>query len=515
MFGRYRLIRRLGTGGMAEVYEAVAERPGGFTQRCVVKRVLPQLAQDPDLVKMFVTEARVNAQLQHPNIVQIIDFGEVDGELFLAMEYVEGVDVLDVLRRSEEKKMRMPVAVSCYLVSEVAAALDYAHRRTDAEGRPLEIVHRDVTPSNIMLTNGGTVKLLDFGIAKVASHVRDERTRTGSLKGKVGYMSPEQAEGEDIDHRSDIFSLGVVLHESLTIQRVFRGRDDFETLRLIREANPPPPSVLRDGVPPEIDRIVLRMLQRRPEDRFESCEELLDALQPVVHALHADERMARAFITNLSESDERTVVTPIFDHPSQRNAGSADAVPKVIESTANLTSGQMEQLPTGRHVVRTRPRWAGPLLVLAALGGIAGFAIFAQRAHERSGAALEPAVIHVPASDLVPPPSPPPVVVTQLPAAPRPVDPQPVVVPVRRPKISLEVVGTDGAEVFEDERLVGTVPFTIELDPKDGPRELTAYKPGFVETTREVAGDANARLEIRLSRKHRHGAGQIKNPYDR
>jgi len=537
VFGRYRLVRLLGTGGMAEVYEAVAERPGGFSQRCVVKRVLPQLAQDPTLVKMFVTEARVNAQLQHPNIVQIIDFGEVEGEPFLAMEYIEGVDVLDILRRSQQKKVAIPLALCCYLVSEVAAALDYAHRRTDGEGRPLEIVHRDVTPSNIMVTNAGTVKLLDFGIAKVASHARDERTRTGSFKGKIGYMSPEQAEGEEIDARSDIFSLGILFHESLTLQRVFRGRDDFQTLRLIRDAAAPPPSVLRPDVPPEIDQLVMRMLKRQPVERFSSCEELLEALSPIVHSLHADARMARAFVASVAPGGDDTMMLPV-NTPSPTTRPPSGAVPVKVESTFNLTSGQLESLPTGRYLLRGRSRWAGIALGLAAVGGVAAFATSATCSHQRTALVLDPvaasslpsAAEALPAPTLAPAPAPPAPTPAAAPepevaeapapapvALPSPPEVAPRPLPVERPKVALQIVGTDGAEVFdEDDRLMGTMPLTLELDKRKSPRELTVRKSGYVETTREVAGNTSARLEIRLARKHKSAAkaGQIKDPYD-
>ncbi len=205
-FGRYRLIERIGAGGMAIVYRAIADGPEGFARSFVIKRLLPELSRDPNFARMIVSEARLSALLQHPNIVQVFELGQVGDESYIAMEYVDGIDLVMLIKACLKKQAPLPVAAACYIVSEVATALAYAHELCDDGGQSLGIVHRDVTPSNIMVTMTGGVKLLDFGIAKAASAVQEERTRTGSLKGKISYLSPEQAEGYKVDRRSDIFA---------------------------------------------------------------------------------------------------------------------------------------------------------------------------------------------------------------------------------------------------------------------------------------------------------------------
>jgi len=267
-FGRYRLEEQLGEGGMAVVFRAVVDGPEGFARQVVVKRILPHLSRNPKFVKMFLAEAKLCALLHHPAIVQVHDLGEVGGDYFLAMEYVDGLDLSNVLRHATETERAMPQGVACFVALTLAEALAYAHALTSKEGKPLEIVHRDVSPSNIMVTAQGGVKLLDFGIARVAGHARDENTRTGTLKGKISYMSPEQADGrKDIDRRSDVFALGIVLWECLTSQRLFRGDTDMETLALIRECKVWPPSSVRPEIDPALDAIVLKMLARTPESR--------------------------------------------------------------------------------------------------------------------------------------------------------------------------------------------------------------------------------------------------------
>jgi len=225
-FGRFRLLDELGRGGMAVVFRAVVDGPKGFARSMVLKRILRDCAQDPAFVNMLASEARLSALLRHPNIVQVHEFGEVDGELYLAMDLVEGTDLVGLLRACRKRKLRPPPGVVCYLVAELASALAYAHSLTDEEGRRLEIVHRDVSPANVMVTSLGMVKLLDFGIAKAARHMRTEQTRTGIFKGKLSYLSPEQADGRLLDRRSDVFSLGIVFYEYRPLSRSLAGNVD-------------------------------------------------------------------------------------------------------------------------------------------------------------------------------------------------------------------------------------------------------------------------------------------------
>jgi serine/threonine protein kinase/TolB-like protein len=303
-FGRYRLVGQLGEGGMAVVHRAVVQGPEGFERQVVVKRILPELARYPEFTKMLLAEARLCGLLHHPGIVQVNEVGEVDGQYYLAMEYVDGVDLATVMKRSSELGRPMPEGLACFVAAELADALAYAHALTGSDGRPLEIVHRDVSPSNVMLTRQGGVKLLDFGIAKAKSQVRDERTRTGTLKGKLSYMSPEQADGLPIDRRSDLFALGIVLYECLTVERLFRGGDDLETLRKVREAKVWPPSSVRPELSPDVDAVVVKLLARLPEARYQTGADAAAALRPIAHKHQADASAVRAFLESLGPLGE-------------------------------------------------------------------------------------------------------------------------------------------------------------------------------------------------------------------
>jgi serine/threonine-protein kinase len=209
VLGRYKLLERLGAGGMAIVYRALAQSPDGSNREVVIKRVLPELSRDKEFSSMLVAEARLSSRLHHPNIVEVYELGKVGDEFYLSMELVDGFDLVRLLNTCLKAKKPLPVELSCHIAVKMAEALAYAHDLKDIENKPLAIVHRDVTPSNVMVNKKGEVKLLDFGVAKAADRVQNERTRTGTLKGKVNYLSPESAEGLPVDRRTDIFSLGI------------------------------------------------------------------------------------------------------------------------------------------------------------------------------------------------------------------------------------------------------------------------------------------------------------------
>jgi serine/threonine protein kinase len=290
-FGRYVLLDRIGMGGMAEVYRAVMPGAEGFRRTFVVKRILGQLSQSESFVEMFVREARICGMLNHPNIVQVYDFGNVDGSYFLAMEYVRGRDLQAVLRRIRQSQIPLPVPVAAYVAREVAECLGYAHALTGDNGKPLNVIHRDVSPSNIMCLSAGGVKLLDFGIAKTLGDDPTDRTERGAFKGKLSYMAPERIKREPIDGRSDLFSLGVVLWEMLAGRRLFRGNADADTLKNVLEAEVPLPSSLRADVPPELDTIVMRALARDPGDRYLTGQAMAEDLEEVLHATKHNSKM--------------------------------------------------------------------------------------------------------------------------------------------------------------------------------------------------------------------------------
>ncbi|HWE29549.1 MAG TPA: serine/threonine-protein kinase, partial [Polyangia bacterium] len=295
---------------MAVVYRAVVDGPRGFRRDVVIKRMLTEYAEDPQFINMMASEARLCALLRHPNIVQVSEFGEVEGEYYIAMELVDGSDLNGVMKRCRQAQRVPPVEAIAFIVSEVAGALGYAHALCDEAGQPLSIVHRDISPSNIMVTPAGIVKLLDFGIAKAATHLHAERTRTGTIKGKLSYMSPEQALGEPLDGRSDLFALGTVFYECLTSSRLFKGENDAETLTRICKQEIAPPSTYAPGIPADLDAVVLKMLARPRDERFQTGDEVVAALQPILARIGSDARALARFLATVAAPARPTGTGP-------------------------------------------------------------------------------------------------------------------------------------------------------------------------------------------------------------
>ena len=265
-YGNYQLLKRLATGGMAQIYLARSKGPKASNQLVVVKRILPHLGENKEFVQMFLDEAKIAARLAHPNIVAIYDLGAQDDSFFIAMEYIHGVDVRRMSKRAGGMGFELPVALACRIIIDSCAGLDYAHKKTDPGGKPLNIVHRDVSPQNILVSFKGEVKVVDFGIAKAADQATV--TRSGVLKGKYSYMSPEQAGAKKVDCRSDVFALGVVLYELLTSTRLFKRSSDMQTLAAVAECNVTPPSQVNPRVPPDLDPIILKALAKDPDQRY-------------------------------------------------------------------------------------------------------------------------------------------------------------------------------------------------------------------------------------------------------
>lgn len=272
----YKTLRRLGTGGMAEVFLARQEGVAGFRRLAVVKRLLPQFSSMSSVAEMLLDEARIAAQLTHPNIVQIYELGQEEDQYFIAMEYVDGCDLATLARIERRRKSRVPMRLVLRVVAEAAQGLDYAHRQAGFDGRPLNLVHRDVSPHNILCSREGAVKVTDFGIAKAVGKV--QVTEVGVVKGKVHYMSPEQYTGDEVDKRSDVFSLGVVLYQ-LTTGRLPRvTRSGQVNMRQVAEGIIPRPSELRPDYPAALERIVMCALAHAPGDRYQDCAGLRDDL---------------------------------------------------------------------------------------------------------------------------------------------------------------------------------------------------------------------------------------------
>jgi serine/threonine protein kinase len=275
-FGRYVLLRRIAVGGMAEIYRAIAFGSEGFRKPVAIKRLLPFLSENSEYVEMFIREARLAAMLNHANIVQLYDFGRIEGRLYISMEYVHGKDLAELIDRVREESYTVPAELACHLLIQVLEGLRYAHTtHSDTVGKA-GLIHRDVTPPNIMISFSGEVKIADFGIAKFPREKTSEGT---TLKGKLSYMSPEQAQGLPLDHRSDLFSLAICVIELMTLKHVFDGRNDFDVLNRIREVKFTPPREINPAIPEQLEAILLKALERDPEDRYQNADEFYAAVE--------------------------------------------------------------------------------------------------------------------------------------------------------------------------------------------------------------------------------------------
>jgi serine/threonine protein kinase len=273
---RYRIIRRIEAGGMAEVFLGEACGVEGFKKRVAIKRVLPHLAQNDNFIQMFLDEARLSARLSHANIVSVFDIVAVDDTYLLVMDFVDGANLKRVLESQQRRRAAFPLAEAIYICTEACNGLSYAHGLRDESGRPLSIVHRDVSPPNLLLTKLGEVKIADFGLAKAGTQIR--RTDPGVIKGKYSYLSPEAANGLDVDARADIFSLGIVMWEMLAGRRLFLGETDYDTVKRVQQAQIPRLTPLNPHVDDEFEAILLKALARDRGDRFQTAEEFGDAL---------------------------------------------------------------------------------------------------------------------------------------------------------------------------------------------------------------------------------------------
>jgi TonB family protein len=279
-FGQYVIEEHIATGGMADVYKARMMGMEGFQKTVAIKRILANLTDSDEFVRMFIDEAKLAAQLNHNNIIHIYDLGKVDRSHYIAMEYIEGHDLRSILEKCRERDVKMPIQLALHITNLLASALEYAHKKQDFDNRALGLVHRDVSPQNVLISFDGDIKLCDFGIAKAAS--KASQTRAGALKGKLQYMSPEQAWGKDIDHRSDIFSLGLVLFEMLTNEKVFSGTSELSVLEQVRDPIITAPSMKNAEVDSEVDRVIFLALNAEREERYQSAEDLKRDLEKVM-----------------------------------------------------------------------------------------------------------------------------------------------------------------------------------------------------------------------------------------
>ena len=304
-FGRYYLIDKMAIGGMAEVFNAMAFGIHGFEMPLVIKRILPHLSANQRFVDMFVVEAKIYVALQHQNIVQIYDFHKFQEQYFIALEFVEGRDLKTLMSRCKERQYSIPTPLALFIAHQICHGLEYAHTRTDDEGDNLGLVHRDLSPANILLSYTGEVKIADFGIAKAKKHA--EITNSGVLKGKYRYMSPEQAHGDAIDHRSDIFAVGILLYELLTGQPLFTADNDKALLDAVKKCQIIEPRKYNASLSPRLNKIICRALHRNPNMRFQSAKDLQEALSEEMqpHTVSSLSRQLTGILNTLFAEDKQ------------------------------------------------------------------------------------------------------------------------------------------------------------------------------------------------------------------
>ncbi len=312
-FGPYRLVHQIAVGGMAEIYLAKTRGIAGFEKYVALKMIHPNFSQDEQFVEMLIDEAKISVQLQHANIAQTFDLGRVDQTYYITMEFVDGADLYKILRRAAERNIAMPVDVAAFIAKEMANGLDYAHRRRDLAGQALGIVHRDVSPQNVLISHAGEVKLVDFGIAKATMKAR--QTAVGVIKGKYYYMSPEQAWGDRVDHRTDIFSTGVCLYEALTGRMLYQEEELQRLLQQVRKAEIASPTTRRRDIPPQLERIVMRSLASGRDERYQNAGDMATDLERFLHVyspVFTASKLAEFFRSVLAEEEPPTTKRPVL-----------------------------------------------------------------------------------------------------------------------------------------------------------------------------------------------------------
>ncbi len=316
-FGRYALQRRLAVGGMAEIF--VAEVPGiaGFSKKIVLKLILPELAKDPEFVAMFVNEAKLASEMTHPNIAQVLELGEVEGRYYIAMEYVSGIDLASLIRDAAAAGETVPLDIAVRIVVDILSGLHFAHELKAPDGTALNIVHRDVSPHNVLVARDGGVKVTDFGIAKASNS--SSRTRSGIVKGKLAYMAPEHAFAKPLDRRADLFAAALIFYEMATGKRVYSAEDDLALIHMAREGSIPPLYQVVPAVPLQVSEIISQALAPNPEDRFEDCETFASALSAVSEKVAATSEVGayvRSFVHDEPTGEDR-LLSVTFSGPTR------------------------------------------------------------------------------------------------------------------------------------------------------------------------------------------------------
>jgi serine/threonine-protein kinase len=507
-FGQYTLTARLGRGGMADVFRARREGAAGFERTVVVKKILGSHNEDPTFVDMFINEAKIAARLTHPNIVQVYELGESDGEFYIVMEYVKGKDLLRLLRALAQTKPEspsVPPLVAAYIARETCRGLAHAHEHTDENGNPKPIVHRDVSPQNIMLSYDGQVKLVDFGIAKALDSMKEE-TRTGALKGKFAYMAPEQIGGHSPGPLADIFSTGVVLHEMLTGRRLFKGASDYETLQKVQNLTVPPPSSVNTIISPELDAIVLQALERGKDARYSRAGHMARDLDVYLQAHRfavedMAEYMKEVFPVESREEIPDGPITSSYQisklveatHPSS---------PRAIAGTPSQVKAQRVQAQ--RRAATQRRRLLGYAATAAAVVLVAAAVVIYPLATRKAAPGTVDERDDTPRVEVVEPSAGRP---QRTAGRDRPLEPDR---PLEAPAAGdVRVISEPaGAQVYAGPKLVGTAPVTLHLGD-NGSAAVTLVRAGYDDLTYKVHPTDGPTLTLRLQRHHKTTAPPV------
>jgi len=355
--GKYEIVSLLSVGGMAEVYLACITGPGGFRKFVGLKRILPDLREDEQFVELFMNEARVSAGLSHANIAQVFDFGEEGEHLFLAMEFVHGVDLLKVIKQAVKRRVVVPPGLAAKVIRDLCLALNYAHTFVDPSGDSRPVIHRDVTPRNVMLSHAGQVKVIDFGIAKV-SGTTAVRTDANVIRGSAGYMAPEHLMGEPLDGRADLFCAGVLLYELLTGTRLFASKDLAEATRRILQQKVQPPHELVEGLSPALSAVALRALRREPAERFATGREMARALEDSVRGELFDEDAVGAWVRE-HFPEQLTQTRRLLESLARREDDAMRVIANTMREAEEHSSARADAGEPPTRTLETSP-WAAP-----------------------------------------------------------------------------------------------------------------------------------------------------------
>jgi serine/threonine-protein kinase len=380
---RYRVLERLAAGGMAEVFLAESAGIEGFKKLVAIKRVLPALSEKKRFIAMFLDEARLSAHLSHSNVVQVFDIGVGESAYFIVMEYVDGADLKQIIEYMKRSGKTFSVEAASFIASKICEGLTYAHELSTADGQPLHIIHRDMSPPNVLITKHGEVKIVDFGLAKATSQL--EKSEAGIIKGKFGYLSPEAAQGKEIDLRTDIFAVGIILWEMLAGRRLFYGETDFATVKMVQEAKIPSLRAENPAVPAELERVIARALAREPSARYATARDLGKDLtaflyrhgQPVTPYDIAEVVRAAVALRKKSQPDKASIIDKLIeealveftslqeheDKPGDPHAAKPDAPAKVGFEDIGSWADELGAGPAqAASAVKTAPKAAAPVV---------------------------------------------------------------------------------------------------------------------------------------------------------